>query len=354
MKTGKHMMQSALRFSSYMEYLVGKDIDWNELKSEAFTYLIPFTSLVSPKDFEEYASKLETIYEKILSNNKELSYLGLRPRKLIARKSLHPMANSSFFQAQYESVEYALSPEGLKMIFKEALREQSIKLVFGRTVKGLRRNLHLESGPKLGKMHLITDVSDHDFELVANCLWEGRAEIDRQMGVNFDSGGNYRFKMGIKFPFMDEYESIPSVTVVNGEFGDFVQYKRDKGMYFSYYPISRLGMTTNETKAKEEWEKIADGVIPAELKDFQVRAHNKAFRNFFPAALTPLKCPRLGGGYILGNGKSDILDENTKLHERADFPYIITDGYISVSTQKLTSAPYNAFLLEQHLYSDGQ
>ena len=74
-------------------------------------------------------------------------------------------------------------------------------------------------------------------------------------------------------------------------------------------------------------------------------------KTFFPAVNVSFKHPTVGGGYILGNGQTDILDENTKLHERADFPFVIHEGYISVSTQKLTSAPNNAFLLEKSYFT---
>merc|ERR1712136_232493 len=32
--------------------------------------------------------------------------------------------------------------------------------------------------------------------------------------------------------------------------------------------------------------------------------------------------------------------------------FLVQDGYVTVSTQKLTSAPYNAYLLEQRLFSE--
>jgi hypothetical protein len=63
---------------------------------------------------------------------------------------------------------------------------------------------------------VVTDVSEHDFDVGANCLWEGRALIDEKLGVDFPSGGSYRSIFGVKFPYMDEYGSLPSVTVVKG------------------------------------------------------------------------------------------------------------------------------------------
>ena len=92
------MMRSALRFSSYLDYLVERKINLDSLKSKAFLYLLPHASLVSPGEFEEYAAKLELVYEKLLMENPELSYLGHRPPSLIERSGdLHHMAHKSFF-----------------------------------------------------------------------------------------------------------------------------------------------------------------------------------------------------------------------------------------------------------------
>ena len=201
----------------------------------------------------------------------QLSYLGLRPPKLIERlESLSPLVNETFFQAQYKTAEYSVSPKNLKAILKEALVAKSIKMVFGRRVESVSRNK--PGDDILGKMHVVTDVSNHDFDMVVNCLWEGRDRIDRSIGIKLESGLNYRYKVGIKFPFMDEYASLPSLTIVNGAFGDFVRYTRDTGMYFSYYPVARLGITNNETKAME-WDGIAEGINPKEFTAYQVEEH---------------------------------------------------------------------------------
>jgi hypothetical protein len=348
MKTARHMMQSALRFSSYVEYLVGRPINWELLKSKPFTYMIPFASYVSPKEFEQFAEKLQDIYETLLMEEPELSYLGSRPATLIEKSPLPSAANASFFEAAYSSVEYSVSPEKMKAVLKEALKAQSVKMVFGRNVSKTQRNV--PGDDMLGKFRVTSNVGEHDFDVVVNCLWEGRASIDKQLNVDFSSGNNYRFKFGIKFPYMAEYSELPSMTIVNGPFGDFVQYDQNHGMYFSYYPVSLMAMTTNTTLMKE-WDALADLNIPSDIEAFQLESHKQAFKSYFPgcgeAAFT---CPRLGGGYILGNGDTDITDLNSELHSRSDFPFVMDDGYISVSTQKFTSAPFNAYILEKAIF----
>jgi len=56
--------------------------------------------------------------------------------------------------------------------------------------------------------------------------------------------------------------------------------------------------------------------------------------------------------YILGNGATPITDPHSQLHSRADYPFAVDDGYVSVSTQKFTMAPENAYRLEEMLFGD--
>ena len=347
MKTAVHMMKSALRFSSYLDYVVGEQIPWAELKSEAFSYLIPYSSLVSPSEFESYSAQLEQIYKKILSSNPGDSYLGSRPDKIIERIPLTRYVNSSFFEAMYTSEEYAIEPNKLKKLMENALISNGVKLAMKREISGVQKNYNATS---LGDYQVLTNTGTHDFDFIVNCLWEGRHAIDKTMDLPFNSGNNVRFKFGLKFSFMEEYAHFPSFTIVNGPFGDFVRY--DKGvsdMYFSYYPSALIGMTNNET-AMMEWDGLASGIVPNDVFSQQLEAHWKGFQKFFPLSKAYFDNPKLGGGYILGNGKTGITDPNSELHERSDYPFMVDQGYISVSTQKLTSAPYNAYLLEKELF----
>lgn len=75
MRTASYMLESALRFSSYFEYLVGKKVDWSGLKSQRLVCLLAKQSLVPPEDFERYGEVLGNMYEALLTKNPELSIL---------------------------------------------------------------------------------------------------------------------------------------------------------------------------------------------------------------------------------------------------------------------------------------
>ena len=106
MDTATYMLESAMRFAHYTEYLVNDKLDWNQLKSERLICLLPHTSHVTPHQFEEYGNKLGKIYENILLENPELTYLGERPPKVLLGATEIPKAvNASYITAAYQSIE---------------------------------------------------------------------------------------------------------------------------------------------------------------------------------------------------------------------------------------------------------
>jgi glycosyltransferase involved in cell wall biosynthesis len=350
MRTGKKMVRSALGFAPAVEDLVGRKLDWNAMKSSPFRYLVPHSSLVKPDDLEAFFAKLETYFHDLLKEDSSLSYLGCKPRSLWKRIKLPENINASFFAAAFETEEYAISQIQVKEALAQALLDKSVKLRFDTEIVGVRRN---PNGTRTGRFRVATKQGgEHDVDLVVNCLWEGRAAIDRRMGIKQWSGTNVRFKLGVKTGYIGQLTSMPSTTIVNGPFGDFVNFPGEKRMYFSWYPVSMVGMT-NDNVSNAEWEGIASGEIPDDLSTSQIAKHENAFNGLFPNLGFRMARPQLVGGFILGNGDKDVDKPDSLLHERDDEPIVHDDGYWSVSTQKFTSAPYHAKLLEKRYLLNG-
>lgn len=351
MDTGEYMVKSSLRFSAYVEHLIGREIDWTQLKSERLKCLLPHDSLVTPGQFEEYARKLEAIYERILSEEPDLSYLGERPpRVLLGRTDVPDSVDSSYINAAYDSIEVCIVAKKLKVVLREALYEQGVDMVFGRTVLDVKRNK--VGDDELGRLRVVSDIAENDYDAVVNCLWEGRANIDRKMGLNVTQDESYGFRSSVRLPNLQIHAHIPSVSIMNGPFGDFVRYGPEDQVYFAWHPVSVYGITQNETEA-QQYENHANFNFPENFEKEKVEGFRKAFEKVFPRADSSFfDNADLGAGYIVGNGVTDIDDPKSGFHRRCDYPHQIADGYISVKTQKLTTAPYNTYLLEKTLFKD--
>ncbi len=84
---------------------------------------------------------LGKIYEKILFENPELTYLGERPPKILLGETEIPKAvNVSYVAAAYESVEVCILSNKLRDIVRQTLREQGVAMVFNRTIQDVKRN----------------------------------------------------------------------------------------------------------------------------------------------------------------------------------------------------------------------
>lgn len=356
MTTAQFMLKSALRFSQYIEYLVGRKLDWSQLKSERLTCLLPHTSHVTPGQFEQYGKTLDDMYESELAKHPELSYLGeLPPKVLMGRTKVPKSINASYINAAYDSIEVCVLSNKLRDIFREALYNQGVNLVFGRTILDVMRNNMGTSAAPVGKLRVVSDVGAHDYDKVVNCLWEGRAAIDFKMGLNHRvEQESYRVKANVRLPNLPKFHTdIPSVSVMNGPFGDFVRYGNDDYVYFAWHPISPNVITHNVTDVQEEFSRHVVSDFPPGYEQEVIDGHRKAFQALFPGYDTSFFDQAIvGTGYVVANGLTDIDDPQSGLHKRNDPPNLISDGYISVKTQKLTNAPYNAYLLEQELFGN--
>ena len=351
MSTATFMLHSAMRFASYTEYLVGRPIDWARLRSERLTCLLPGNSHVSPEEFEAYGEKLGTLYEEILLEDPSLTYLGERPPKILTGRVDIPKAvNASYIQAAFGSIEVCILSNLLREIIREALAKAQIKIITNRTVVSVQRQ---SSAYGVGDFMVETDIGSNYYNVVVNALWENRAAIDRGLGINHHvDKESYRVKANVRLPnLLKVHGDIPSVSIMNGPFGDFVRYGPDDQVYFAWHPMSPKIISHNASTVLDKFKGHISAQFPPGYEQHMIDGHREAFKMIFPGYdVDFFDSGVVGTGYVVANGLSDIDDKHSGLHERKDAPNLVANGYISVKSQKLTNAPYNVYLLEKELF----
>jgi hypothetical protein len=143
-------------------------------------------------------------------------------------------------------------------------------------------------------------------------------------------------------------QSLPSVTMVLGRFGDLVVYA-DAPAYLSWYPTCMRGWSQS-VAPPSEWDAACGGYPDAVLQD-QV-AHETLFA--LDAIIPGIRSTRVNlvdAGIIYARGDTDIDDRSSELHSRHDIGFRCFDGYYSVDTGKFTCAPMFAKRLADHLYA---
>ena len=352
MDTATYMLESAMRFAQYIEYLVNEKLDWSKLKSERLICLLPHESHVTPHQFEEYGVKLGEIYERVLFEHPELTYLGERPPKVLLGAIEIPKAvNASFIAAAYQSIQVCILANKLRDIIRQSLREKGVTLVFDRTILGVKRN-NEEDAEKYGKLRVISDLGEHDYDVVVNCLWENRAKIDRQMGLdNNEKEESYRIKSNVRLAnLLELHGNIPSISIMNGPFGDFVRYGKDDMVYFAWHPVSPTAITHNLTEIETLFQKHVISEFPTDFEKHITEGHREAFEQIFPGFDSSFFDEGIvGTGFVVANGLTDIADPKSSLHERKDPPNLIKDAHISIKNRNI-NAPYNTYLLEKELF----
>ena len=355
METGEKMLKGALRFSSYIEYLLGERIDWAELESRKHLYLVPHDSLLKADEVDAYFSKLDQMYQQMITEDPSLSYIGKRPETLYRRVPVPTYVKTSHFEGAFETEEHSISFGPLRETLRRKLGEESVDVLVNTRVHEVVRNnvdsstREWNDGMKPKKFTILTSNGSHNVDLVVNCLWEGRYGIDKKLGWSQWSGNNLRLKFGISTSPIKELDDFPSVSIVNGPFGDFANYPGEGRMYFSWYNISRSGMVySQDLEIPSAWQALVNGLIPAEIESYQLQEQEAKFNELFlPDVPFRFERPKLTANFILGDGELDVDKMESGLHKRIGHPIRYEDGYWSISTQKFTTAPYNAYLLEK-------
>jgi hypothetical protein len=175
-----------------------------------------------------------------------------------------------------------------------------------------------------------------DAPVVVNCLWAGRLAIDREMNLCPARPWVYRLKYRLLGRLPDRLRDIPSLTMMLGRFGDVVNFG-DGRIYLSWYPACLRGWSS-DVEIPGAWRRpCEDGVPVDEARDIIERTL-RGLDAIVPG-LAGCEIDSVAAGVIFSWGRTDIDDLASELHRRDDIGPEAHDGYITVNTGKLTSAP---------------
>ncbi|MGH9579534.1 MAG: hypothetical protein ACRD2R_00960 [Terriglobales bacterium] len=345
-KTGRKMVEDALHFAPYLEYLLGGKADWGLLRSKPNVYLVAADSMLSPGEVENHFAGLDAHFRDCLSDE-GLHYLGARPPSIFRRVATPGYVNPAMAAASFITEEVSVSQLGVKDRLKKRLLEfPSIGIFLGHRVTeisarpdGIAVQCEKEDGSR----------ASFSSDMVFNCMWESRVHFDRMMGIDEGGEQSIRLKYGLVVKADDFLRSLDSFTIVHGPYGNVVVNSNDDRVFCSWYPSCMKGMM-GYGKIPESWDRACDGGISSSLTA-ELREDNfLAFRRIVPQ-LTPFEVFDVTAGLILAEGSKDISERDSSFHSRSEFPIRRSGDFYSVSTSKYTSAPRNTMLVERMLFS---
>ena len=337
-KTADLMLRSALSFAPLLERWIPERFCWPALRSNAFHYLVARETLVPAAHLFQHYAQVEDRCRELQSEDSSLHYLGQRLSRLWQEQEPPPEVSSDFVSAAVSTPEVSIDLARLQQVLASALeRDPRIELLYGHRVEEVVRRSHgfTVSGRARDAQPWLRDAGR-----VVNALWDGRLAIDAQLGLEPSRPWIYRLKHRVVGRRPTSLARLPSMTFVLGAFGDLVTRPNDDSLYLSWYPVCKTGWS-QDLEPPAAWAAAATGALGEAEQEPIIRGTLAAFDALIPG-LGEARDTSCDGGVIFAWGDSDIDDAESVLHQRHEIGVVSADGYHSINTGKLTSAPYFA------------
>lgn len=333
LQTAQQMITGALHFIPHLKRWI--DINPEDMISTPFHYCIHKGSLMSPSELSVHYQKCVSFFEVAKNHYKE-KYLGLYDKiwaDQLPKSSIDEIVNPEYFEAVFSTNEHAVEPRSIsKKLNAALLTHSSIQLLLDTKVDSVSRK-----GPKLIVKSTNNGIeTENEYTDVINATWNGLLKIDKTMNIAPPNSWSHRYKFGNKVLIPLESGQLPSCTMVQGPYGDTVNFK-EKGMFLSWYPIGRTGWS--EDLRPPEWDQM---YTESERKDVFERSFDQLTKRV--PSLHWLKFShddvKPVGGVIYALGNTDVDDYQSQLHTRHEVGIRSFDNYHSVNTGKYTLVPY--------------
>ncbi len=324
--TRKIMLEGALSFGSLIESWCG-DVPWDEWRSENFKYVVMPDSLLSSQQLESSYTDISECLAKLESQfGRKLYYLGRSLSWLWRRSKDDRLMGETFSREVFETEEVSIDPRRFSEFLAQKIREdRNISFYGGVSVVAAKRKgngFELEIFENGSPSKLSSDI-------VINCTWEDRLRLDKTVGIEpYPTQSSYRIKYQILVSSKD-YSKMRAVTMVQGPYGDIVPW-RDGTVYLSWYPKSCTYFSSRppEDDHQSQAYKVAEESLDAISKLYPTLSGAKILSSL--------------PGIIVARGQSDVDQIDSDLHMRNKIGPRAYNGWWSVDTGKLTTAPYFA------------
>jgi glycine/D-amino acid oxidase-like deaminating enzyme len=337
--TAALMIDGCLAFGRLIDRWV-PGLDWAALRSEPFHYAVLADTMVPPEALIAHYEWVDGQLQDRFSAGE--SYLGRRPAAVVeAVDALEEVAVPTL--ATFRTAEVAVEMKAFRGPLIAALSLAGVAFVPHRDVVCVGRTAH---GFVIESVDPDERTDRRQADLVVNCLWDGRLAVDATMGIVPERPWVFRLKQSVEGRLPPDVDRPRSITFVLGPYGDIVE-RTGGDLYVSWYPAALAGWST-DLAPPDEWRPRMDRTQPPEQTAVQAAGILDAFAETVPA-LREMRVDAVYAGVIAAWGKTDITDHRSELHSRHAIGVSAHDGYYSIDTGKLTTAPLFAALLLGHL-----
>jgi glycine/D-amino acid oxidase-like deaminating enzyme len=330
--TGRTMLRGALSFSPLVQTYLDAAVPL--ATSEPFAYAVHRDSQVNTEDFAKYLDAMHALVA--LAPNSD-SYFGIdlgAPPRRLTQAALENRFDPDYVTAAFDTAEIAIDTVAIaEKMRRRIVQDPRIDVRTGCRITAVEDNGDRLRVRSAGNG---SDEADSDtYGSVVNALWDGRLAIDATRSIHPGRKWIHRFKHGIRFCLSNE-ESLASVTLVLGPFGDLVAYG-DGLFYVSWYPTCMTARS--EALVPPDWLAEPDEPLRSRIVTESLAAMGAivpTLRRVQPKNIA------VKAGVIVAWGSTDIDDHGSELHRRYEIGVHSYGGYHSIDPGKLTMAPHFA------------
>ncbi len=331
-RTARLMVDGALAFSDLLDTWLPRPVNWSAIRSRDFIYAVLEGSLLTPDSLQQHYAYVDAVAgTRLQSGGRYAGSRAFQPVTRLPDPALRGYAGDVI--AAFQTPEVAVDPHRVRAALVGALDAHQIPRRTGHHVQRVERS---PQGFSVATVDSAGIVHCDRADAVVNCLWDGRLTIDATMGIRPSRPVFQRLKYAVFGQLASTLELPRPTTFVLGPFGDVVCWGNGR-VYLSWYPACLAGVST-ALEPPAHWRPATDDSHPT-ATDWEIASATVAALSERMPALRGLRIDGVKAGVVMAWGESDIDQRDSELHRRHDIGVHDHDGYLSVDTGKLTTAP---------------
>jgi len=330
--TARHLLPGGLRFGALVSAMIESDLEAHTTFSGDL-YLVHRDSIVDTEQLGKSFGRLDALLRGHAEASRYLVDVSAAHSIRLSMRELANITGSQEIVGGFHVPERSVNTRWIADRLCEVLRgEPNVSLRMPANILSARPTEGIDGQWRV----TIEDEESEVFDIVINCLWEGRLAVDRMAGLEPVPGWSHRYRLCL-FGRTRQPVDVPCAVVAVGPFGDIKNYD-GRNFYLSWYPsglLAESGALSIETpkalNARARQRFIAD------VRDRLIELVPSVSRVFADAEELEVH-----GGFVFAQGRGLLSDRQATIHRRDQFGINRLGNYISVDTGKYSTAPWLA------------
>jgi choline dehydrogenase-like flavoprotein len=313
--TAALMLQGAGSFDRILTAVCGEGIEpawW----SRPVVYIVDPASIYTADDLWRRAGAVTRLLHEAASREEGLNTFLDPTLERLGIAEARALTGQERIAGAWRTGERAVSPAPIAARLTEAIARRGIEVLEATATSIGRDNGSWAVACSTGqRLHGAA---------VVNSSWESRARLDRPLHRTGEPG-SIRYKVALFGSRLPGWNALHPSTRILGAFGDVTPYA-DGDTYLSWYPVGLLADSRDGSIPAVPGPLPDAALIAATLAGLGVHANGQKWT--------------VAGGYVVAQGKGDITDRASSLHERhGPDARRLGPRYVSVDTGKYTLGP---------------